>query len=200
MFGEGLMWDESVPAQVGMQLGIQSANLAVHGYGSDQAFMRLQSELPRFRRPVAVVTLFMTTLFGRNLDHERPHLRPGLAWRPPVRRWRLESLARLLVPYRSDSLIEEGVAMTRDVFVATVTLARAHGATPLIVVPRFGSESEPEQRLQHRIFDGLGLPVVGVQIDPAWRIPWDRHPDARGARAMAEAITRRLRSTRRERG
>jgi hypothetical protein len=117
-----------------------------------------------------------------------------------VRRWRLESLARLLVPYRSDSLIEEGVAMTRDVFVATVTLARAHGATPLIVVPRFGSESEPEQRLQHRIFDGLGLPVVGVQIDPAWRIPWDRHPDARGARAMAEAITRRLRSTRRERG
>jgi hypothetical protein len=193
MFGEGLMWDESVPAQVGMQLGIQSANLAVHGYGSDQAFMRLQRELPRFRRPVAVVTLFMTTLFGRNLDRERPHLREGLVWRPAVQRWRLESLARLLVPYRSDPLIEEGVAMTRDVLVATVALAREHGATPLIVVPTFGNESEPEQRLQHRIFDRLGLPVVDVPIDPAWRIPWDRHPDARGARAMADAIARRLR-------
>jgi hypothetical protein len=193
MFGEGLMWDESVPAQVGRQLGIQSANLAVHGYGSDQAFMRLQTELPHFRRPVAVVTLFMTTLFGRNLDRERPHLRAGLVWQPPVRRWRLQSLARLLIPYRSDSLIEEGVAMTRDVLVATVALAREHGSTPLIVVPRFGGESEPEQRLHHRIFDELGLPFVDVQIDPAWRIPWDRHPDARGARAMADAIAARLR-------
>ena len=32
MFGEGLTWDESIPAQVGAKLGVQSANLAVHGY------------------------------------------------------------------------------------------------------------------------------------------------------------------------
>ena len=48
--------------------GIQSANLAVHGFGSDQAYLRLAIELPRFRQPVAVVSLFMTALFGRNLD------------------------------------------------------------------------------------------------------------------------------------
>ena len=192
MFGEGLMWDESVPARVAMRLGIQSANLAVHGYGSDQAFMHLQAELPRFRRPVAVVTLFMSTLFGRNLDRERPHFRPGLVWQPAVRRWRLESLARLLVPYRSTPLIEEGIAMTRDVLLATVALVRAHGAVPLIVVPQFGSESEPEQRLRRRVFDGLELPVVNVQIDPAWRLKWDRHPDGRAARAMADAIASHL--------
>ena len=40
MFGEGLTWEESVPAQVGAMMGIQSANLAVHGFGSDQAYLQ----------------------------------------------------------------------------------------------------------------------------------------------------------------
>ena len=110
MFGEGLTWDESVPAQVGAMLGMQSANLAVHGYGTDQAYLRLQAELPRFRRPVAVVSLFMTTLFGRNLDDDRPHLGPGLAGCPASPHGRLRSLAQLLVPYRSDETVERGVA------------------------------------------------------------------------------------------
>src|SRR3954468_23071935 len=52
MFGEGLTWDESVPAQVGAMTSVQSANLAVHGYSTDQAYLRLQSELPHFRHPV----------------------------------------------------------------------------------------------------------------------------------------------------
>ena len=34
MFGEGLTWDESMPAQVGAMMGVQSANLAVHRYSS----------------------------------------------------------------------------------------------------------------------------------------------------------------------
>ena len=78
MFGDGLTWDESIPAQVGSMVGVQSANLAVHGFSTDQAYLRLQAELPRFRRPMAVVTLFMTSLFGRNTDDERPHLGPSL--------------------------------------------------------------------------------------------------------------------------
>ena len=140
MFGEGLTWDESVPAQVGAMMGIQSANLAVHGFGSDQAYLRLETELPRFRRPVAVVSLFMTALFGRNLDDDRPHLGPGLVWLPAEQHGRLASLAKLLVPYRTDDTVERGVTMTRDVLRATVDLARARGATPLIVVPQFGPE------------------------------------------------------------
>ena len=67
MFGEGLTWEESVPAQVGAMMGIQSANLAVHGFSSDQAYLRLETELPRFRRPVAVVSLFMTALLAGTL-------------------------------------------------------------------------------------------------------------------------------------
>ncbi len=60
MVGEGLTWEESVPAQVGAMMGVQSANLAVDGFATDQAYLRLEAEMPRFRRPVAVVMLFMT--------------------------------------------------------------------------------------------------------------------------------------------
>jgi hypothetical protein len=192
MFGEGLTWEESIPAQVSKLLGVQSANLAVHGYGSDQAFLKLQDDVARFRQPVAIVSLFMTTLFGRNLDQERPHLMPGMIWHPAVQRWRIESLARLLVPYRSDRRIAEGVTTTRQIFAATVALARNRGAAPLIVMPQFGPESEPERLLRERIFDGTDIPVVIVPIDPSWRLPWNRHPDARAAHAIAEAIAARL--------
>jgi hypothetical protein len=194
MFGEGLTWEESVPAQVERVLGIQSANLAVHGFGNDQAFLRLQRELPRFRRPVAVVSLFMTALFGRNLDSDRPHLAPGLDWQPAEARSRLASLAKLLVPYRSDRTIEDGVTMTRQVLRATVDLAHARGADALVLVPQLGAEDPPEQTLRRRIFDDTGLPYVWVETDAAWRLQWDRHPNARAARAMAEAVAAALRN------
>jgi hypothetical protein len=194
MFGEGLTWEESVPAQVGAMIGTQSANLAVHGFGSDQAYLRLQMELPRFRRPVAVVSLFMTALFGRNLDGDRPHLGPGLVWLPAEPRGRLMSIAKLLVPYRSNETIERGVTTTREVLRATAALARANGATPLLVVPQLGPEAEPEQALRRRILDDTGLPYVWVPLDAAWRLPWDRHPNPRAAHAIAAAIADRLRA------
>jgi hypothetical protein len=194
MFGEGLTWDESIPAQVGMMMGIQSANLAVHGFASDQAYGRLEMELPHFRRPVAVVSLFMPALFGRNLDDDRPHLGPGLVWLPARQHWRLASLAKLLVPYRRDETVERGVTVTRAVLRATVDLVRARGATPLLVVPEFGPEEQNEQLLRRRILDETGLPYLPVELDAAWRLPWDRHPNARAAHTIAAAIAARLRS------
>jgi hypothetical protein len=193
MFGEGLASDETVPAQVGAMLGVQSANLAVHGYSNDQAFLRLEAELPRFRQPLAVVTLFMTALFGRNLDDDRPHLGPGLVWLPAQPASRLQSLAALLVPYRTDATVERGVAMTRTVLQATVQLARARGAAPIILVPQFGSEDEAERRLRERIVDDT-LPSLLVTVEADWRLPWDRHPNPRAAHAIAEAIARELSS------
>ena len=193
MFGEGLTWQETVPAQVGAIMGMQTANLAVHGYGNDQAFLRLQTELPHFRRPVAVVSLFMTALFGRNLDQDRPHLGPGLVWLPAQHGSRLASFGKLFVPYRADATVQRGVNVTRDVFRATTELALAHGATPLLVVLQFGNEAPPEQMLRSRILDDAGFPYMVIEIDPAWRLPWDRHPDARAARAIAVAIAAKLR-------
>jgi hypothetical protein len=193
MFGEGLTYSESIPAQVGAMMGIQTANLAVHGYGNDQAYMRLETELPHFRQPKAVVSLFMTALFGRNLDQDRPHLGPGLIWLPPQQHSRLSSLAKLLVPYRTDTTVERGVSVTQEVLLATEDMARAHGATPLLVVLQFGHESQPEQTLRHRILDDASLPYVFVDINSSWRLPWDRHPNARAAQAIAAAIATELR-------
>lgn len=193
MFGEGLTWEETVPATVGTMMGIQSANLAVHGFATDQAYLRLETELPRFRQPVAVVSLFMTALFGRNLDDDRPHLGPGLVWLPPAQHGRLASLAKLIVPYRSDATVERGVQVTREVLAATIKLTRARGAIPLIVVPHFGGEAEVERTLRQRVLDEVGLPYVWVQIADDWRLPWDRHPNPRAARAIATAIADRLR-------
>jgi hypothetical protein len=194
MFGEGLTWEESIPAQVGAMLGMQTANLAVHGYGNDQAYMKLEMELPRFRQPVAVVSLFMTDLFGRNLDQDRPHLGPGLVRLSPEKRSRLPALAKLLVPYRTGKTVDRGVTVTREVFRATNDLARAHGATPLLVVLQFGHEEQAEQMLRRRILDDAGLPYLFVEVDSAWRLPWDRHPNARAAHAIATAIAAQLRT------
>jgi hypothetical protein len=188
MFGKGLTWEESIPAQVGAMVGKQSANLAVDGYGNDQAYLRVEAELPRFRQPVAVVAMFMTTLFGRNLDDDRPHLGPGLEWLPGVRHGRLRSLAQLVAPYRSDDTVERGITVTREIFRATFELASAREATPLILVLQFGPEDHVEQALRRRILDEPGLPYVRVDVDPAWRVPGDVHPNAQAAHTIAAAV------------
>jgi hypothetical protein len=191
MFGEGLTWDESIPAQAGAMLGVQSVNLAVHGYSTDQMYLRLERELPHFRQPMAVVSIFVTELFGRNLDDDRPHLAPGLVWQPAQQSSRVASLAGLLVPYRRDETVERGVRMTRDVFRAIVQLARARRAASLIVVPQFGREDDAQRALRERIL-GADLPQLLVPLDPEWRLPWDRHPNARATHVIATAIAARL--------
>jgi len=79
---------------------------------------------------------------------------------------------------------------------ATAALAAAHGATPIILVPQFGHDDERDQGLRRTIFEETGLSYVFVEIDPAWRIPWDRHPDARAARAIAERVAAVIRDAR----
>lgn len=193
MFGEGLTWEESIPAQVGSLTGIQSANLAVHGYSTDQMYLRLARELPRFRRPVAVVAIFMTELFGRNLDEDRPHLGPGLVVQPAVRESRLKALARWLVPFRRVGTVDRGIGVTREALRAIVQLAQDRGATPLVVVPQFGVEDATLRALRERIVTA-DLPSLVVPLDADWRLPWDRHPNAQAAHVIAAAIAARLRT------
>lgn len=192
MAGFGLAYEETVPARAGALLGIQSANLAVSDYSNDQSYLRLASELPRFRAPVAVVTLFMPSLFDRNLLENRPHLGSGLVWQPSDPGWRLTALLRWLIPYRSSATVEQGITRTRNSLRALVDLSRARGAQPLIVVPQFGEETEIEEMLRRRILDEARLPYVRVRLEPSWRLHGDMHPNARGAEAIAGAIAGQL--------
>jgi len=195
MVGERLTWDDSIPGQVSAITGLQSANVAVSGFANDQAYLRLQAELPRFQRPVAVVTLFSPYLFDRNLNDDRPHLDRGLVWLPAVHRWRLTTIAKFLVPYRSDETLGRGVIVTREVLRSTIDLARARGAVPIIVVPQFTPEDPEEREIRNRVLDEAGLPYVWVELDASWRVPQDPHPDARAAHAIAVAIANKLRAT-----
>jgi hypothetical protein len=164
----------------------------VFAYADDQTLMRLAQAAPRFAHPTAMVILFSPGLMFRDLDTDRPHLEAGRVWRPATRAWRLAGLARFYVPYLGAGEIDRLVAATRAELTAGVALAHARGAAALIVIPRFGPESPPERVLRERILDQGGLPYVQVALDPAWRLPRDPHPDARGARAIAAAIIARL--------
>ncbi len=192
MVGERLTWEESIPAQTGAILGLQSANIAVSGFANDQAYLRLQDQLPHFRKPVAVVMLFSPFLFDRNLNDDRPHVGPGLVWLPSVQRWRLMTIFKFLVPYRSDETIERGVMVTREVLRSTVELARSRGALSIILVPQFIPENPEEREIRNQVLDEAGLPYVWVQLDASWRVPGDPHPDARAAHAIAVAISNKL--------
>jgi hypothetical protein len=76
---------------------------------------------------------------------------------------------------------------------ATVDRARRRGADPLVVVPQLGPQTAMDAELRRRILDAERVPYVLVDIDAAWHVPGDRHPDARAARVIAAAIASRLR-------
>lgn len=193
MVGEKLDWDETIPARTSELLGVAAADVAVSGFATDQQYMRIRSELPRFRHPVAVVAVFAPSIFDRNLDDDRPHLGPALVWHPAARQWRLAMLARRLIGYRSHAAVEEGIAVTREVLAATVQLARSRGAVPLIVVPHFGDEEPRARELRRRILDEAHLPYVYVRVNPDDRIDEDGHPDGDGARTIADSVAGALR-------
>jgi hypothetical protein len=194
MGGFGLSWDESIPAQVEAMTGVQSANLTVDAYANDQAYMRLRAELPKFRRPVAVVSVFVPSLFYRSLDDDRPHLEPGLVWTPAAHGWRLAEILRRAAPVRSQAEIDRGVALNREIFAATVRLAHARGAQALIVAPQLTPETPAERMLRRRVLDETGLPYVYAPVDPSWHIPGNKHPNARAAHAIAVMVADRLRA------
>ena len=190
--GVGLQWPETIPAQVGQRLGVQSVSVAVNGFATDQAYMRLKDQLPRFHRPLAVVMLFSPALFWKNLQVDRPHFGPGLVWQPARPTLRLAEIAHRAVPYLSDAEIEAGVQMTRAVLRATLADARARGAEGVILTPVFTPEEPGAVALRRRILDQGGIPYLLVPLDQTWRIQGDGHPDPRGARVVGEAVAARL--------
>jgi hypothetical protein len=192
VLGHGLEWRESVPAQVQALTGLQPANMAVEAYAPDQAYLRLATELPKFRRPVAVVSIFIPSLIGRILDEDRPHLDAELRLQPEVRRWRLMTLARRLLPYRSPREIDRAVETDRAVYRATLALAHARGVPAIILSPQFLPEPPAVALYRRRVLDEGRIPYVLVPIRPTWIIPGNKHPDALGDRAMAQAIVARL--------
>ena len=196
--GHGLEWHETFAAQLAEKLRVQVVNVAEGGYGSDQAHLRAVDALPRFAHPVAVVSLVLPVQLHRNIRDDRPRLvvRDGALVTEPASSspFRLRQIFVDEIPYLSEAQLQRSLKLTRTILHATAAAARVRGALPLFVVPSIGlprpREKHPEAFIVNALLDDL--PHVVVDIDPAYLIPWDGHPDRAGAGQIADAIATAL--------
>ena len=185
-------------------------NVAANAYGSDQAYLRLIDAMPRFRRLVATVTLFVPVQLSRNLHDDRPRLVLGptseLEFVPVATdffsRLRIRKLLWNELPYLGDKAIDRTLALTSAILRETSIRTRARGATPLFVIPSEGP---------HRPLDGHGKPGSFARCScsrtfpSSWwtsrQIRWRRSPpgparrrkDRRCDRGGARGATPRIR-------
>jgi len=203
-FGHGLEYEDTFAAVLGQRLGLQVANAAVAGYGSDQAYLRMVDALSRFQRPVAVLTVFIPLELRRSLQDYRPRLvlRGGtLAWEPPVAgfwsRWRLRDLWVNELPYLGDRALSAAMELNAAIVRATGDAARARGAEPLFLIPSFGPAralgEHAEAGIVRELFERQGEPHLLVDIELSHIMPEDWHPDAAAARQIAATVADALR-------
>jgi hypothetical protein len=197
--GFALPYEETYAAMIGKDLGVQSVNMGVQGYGNDQAYMLLHDALPRFAHPLATVTLVLNIEIERNTWLDRPHfvVRDDGTWTFEERSdkgWVGTSPLRALFErfYHSDEALRRARATIR----ATARDSQARGAFPLFVLTNSGGMCLPDDTgspsIERILFDGLD--VVHVRVDNAdvW-VPAIEHPDVRGHRRLAAAIEGALR-------
>jgi len=134
----------------------------------------------------------------RNIRDDRPRLvvRDGALVTEPASSspFRLRQIFVDEIPYLSEAQLQRSLKLTRTILHATAAAARVRGALPLFVVPSIGlprpREKHPEAFIVNALLDDL--PHVVVDIDPAYLIPWDGHPDRAGAGQIADAIATAL--------
>ena len=175
--GYGLAYEDGFAARCGRRLGLEVLDVAEGGYGFDQAYLRASDLLPRVRRPVAVVTVFVPAQLGRSLRDDRPRLaldEQGLRLLAPAdglwARSVLGQLVRNRLPYAGETALEGSLALARAVFLASARDARARGAAPLYVVPSSGPPA-PSMRTRRA---GSSARCSSTPISrTCWSI-WDR--------------------------
>jgi hypothetical protein len=194
--GHGLPWEETYPALVGKELGLQVVNLGVHGYGFDQQFLRLHDVLPTFEHPVAVVTIYFPYQVDRMAEPTHPHLafvdhEPVLE--PVHGLWQDSALLhswRSMRAYRSDHAFE----LAAQIFRETDRLARERGARAVFLAPNedFGSPRK-DAYLVDELFAQQGLTVIDADFDYQPLLD-DVHPDAASTRRLADLVVASLRA------
>lgn len=199
--GHGLRYEESYAALVGEHLGVQVVNVAVHGYGNDQAYLRMLDTLPHFSHVIAVVTTFIPDQIVRNTRDDHRLLELGADGRPvrvgPIPAWEraleLSALREHLGLWHGDRAID----LTRAIFRGTVDAARAKGAFPLFFATNFVFACKPDDGDQpwilRTLFDDEHLSYVRSYNDAGGLLINDWHPNAASHRKFAGVIEQALR-------
>jgi hypothetical protein len=199
--GVGVMWEESFAGRLEQQLRVQVLDSAVQAYDADQAYVRMRDELTELAHPLAVVTLTTAQQVVRRADpaypylsvggngalEERLHQHPGWWVTSPVR-----DLADRVV-FLHDG---EPLRVARALFAETARAARARGAYPLFLLTNWGTPCLPDETgapsIERRLFGGLDVPHVRVDLDPTWEEPTTHHPGPKSHARMADAIAQAL--------
>ena len=201
--GVGVPYEETFAALLEDRLGVQVVDIAVQGFGADQAYLRTAEVIETYAHPIAVVTVFLPEQAARAEVEHMPHLRAaddgGLERAPPVPAWlrdlRLRGVFRRVFDYHGDREIEGLRAVAR----ATEALARRRGAYALFVTTNFGPacvdvDGKPPW-LFRTLFDDQGIPRVHVGVPPELEAgPGEPHPGTIAHRIFADAIERALRA------
>lgn len=201
--GMGVEYDDSYAGILEKETHLQVVNTAVHGYGVDQAYMRLAEILPRYSHAVAIITLFLVEEGDDRLKlDDRDHLRVDrngsleLALRPPS--W-IDAI-RLRRLWRETHHGDEELDTMRAIARATATLARERSAYPLFVTTNYDRPCldvdgrSPE--IFRTLFEDQGIPHVHVDRPPDDHAIANLHPSPSSHRKIADAILKALRDAR----
>jgi hypothetical protein len=194
--GLGIPYDDTYVAQVARATGLEGVNLAVTAYANDQSYVRLRQQLPRFEKPVAVVTLVVAAALLRNVDRRIGHLLPepdgSMRAVPPTSDLFFRSPLRDLVERKIGLHSGAHLDIARNVIAATARDARSRGAYPLFVLTNWGMPCLPADDggpppLEHVLFDGLSVPYIAVELAPS---VWDATIDHPGVVAHDQLAAR----------
>jgi len=203
--GHGVPYEQTFAARMGKDLGLQVVNLACGGYGSDQAYLRLDDALARLKRPAAVLTTFVPVMLSRNVQDYRARLMlrdGGLALVPPasglLAGLRLRDLWVNELPYMSDGVLRDSLRVTAAVLRETARTAKAHGAEPLFAIFSIGGEraldDHAEASIVRALFVDQALPFALIDVQPAELIAGDGHPGPEAHHRIARLLEGALRA------
>ena len=188
-FGHALDWDEALPGRLQRALRVQVVDVAVGGYGNDQAFLRLRDALPRFQRVVATVTVLVPVQLGRNVQRYRPRLvLRDSALVPADGEPCVVRLCTLLtdgLPLLGEARLEETLRLTRAILEETARISPA-----LFVLLDMGEPHGATDWLEQELLRGLRHVRVELRRD---QLTADQHPDAKATLQIARAIADELR-------
>jgi hypothetical protein len=197
--GHGVEYEQSFPALMGKDLGLQVVNVACGGYGSDQALLRFDDALARLRRPAAAVVMFLPIMLSRNVHDYRARLaldRGALRLLPPVEGFfaqlRLRDLLMNELPYLRERTLRESMRLTAAILRETARVGRARGVDPVFAIVSVGPprplDAHPEAWVVRELFVDQGLAHAVVDLEAAELLPSDGHPNPAGHRRIAYAL------------